>query len=848
VNGLKPAAVPTATLFPEAGYTTSTSQRLCMHKPWLRLLRPWALLTLLAAATLRCSGDNIGPPTPSAMALLQGNGQTGAVGTLLPQALVVIVTDQRGDPAQGVSVVWDAHGAGSVSAPTTETDEVGHASVQRTLGSAAGEEMTTATVTGLSGSPVTFVSIATDGQTPSLAVTTQPSSTAESGVEFAVQPAVQLRAPDGSNKAQAGVAVTASIASGSGTLGGTVTRQTNASGAAAFTDLSICGGGGTYELRFAAAGVLPGISNGITLSGGAGSSVALTTNPPTSALDGEVWDPSVQPVVQVKDGSGSAVAGVEVTASAGSGGGTLEGTPTATTDGQGFAKFGDLGISGVGSTPLVFTTGTASVTSAPVTITPLPSEATSGKWGPLVSWPIVPLHITLLPTGKVIGWGKYEDGGVMGTHGTIPRLWDPTTGLFRGIQADTMLFCSGHTLMADGRLMVSGGHKDDDTGIDATNIFDPSAESWQVAPKMAYGRWYPTVTSLPDGRLLTMAGRDSASKVVQIPEIWEGGQWVKLPGANGVNIPYYPRNFVAPDGRIFMAGERIMSRWFDVDAISTGGRGKWTNGPTHIWQFNRDYGTAVMYEAGKILYAGGGGNSTWNQTPDPRAASPTATAERIDLTSGTPQWISAGTMQFARRHTNSTILPDGTVLVTGGTSGGGFVDVNPGDATKAAELWDPKAPTQWRTLAPNSVMRVYHSVSLLLPDGTVLHGASGNAMAGTVQVPDEANHEIFSPPYLFKGARPTIAGAPATVSYGQVFDVATPNAAQVTDVRWIRLGSVTHAFDMSARANTLAFTPTATGVSVTAPALATLAPPGYYLLFILNRNGVPSVGRIVRVG
>jgi hypothetical protein len=396
--------------------------------------------------------------------------------------------------------------------------------------------------------------------------------------------------------------------------------------------------------------------------------------------------------------------------------------------------------------------------------------------------------------------------------------------------------------------MVSGGHKDDDTGIDVTNIFDPVSESWTPGlPKMAFGRWYPTVTTLPDGRLLTMAGRDSSAHVVMTPEIWEANHWVQLPGAGNVNIPYYPRNFVAPNGKIFMAGERIMSRWFDPDASGVGGsRGKWTDGPSHIWRFNRDYGTAAMYEAGKILYAGGGGHKTWAQTPDPRSSTPTATAEKIDLTSGAPQWTSAGSMAFPRRHTNSTILPDGTVLVTGGTTGGGFVDINPGDAARAAELWDPKT-NRWATLASNSVMRVYHSVSLLLPDGTVLHGASGNALAFTSVVPDEKNHEIFSPPYMFKGARPVIASAPATVGYAQTFSVTTPNAAQVTDVRWIRLGSVTHAFDQSQRANTLAFSRTASGVDVTAPANANLAPPGHYLLFILNRNGVPSAGKIVRV-
>jgi len=818
-----------------------------MQRNWLTYVRPGLLLAALAAVTVQCS-ENVSPRTPAAMAMVEGNGQTAGIGEALDNPLVVVVTDNSGDPVQGVTVAWDAHGVGSVSGATSETDANGHASIDRTLGSQAGEQTTTAAVDGLSGSPVTFVSIATDGTTPSLAVATQPSSTAQSGVAFGVQPVVQLKAPNGSDKHQAGVAVTASLASGTGTLAGTITEQTDANGTATFTDLSITGSAGSYTLRFAAAGVIPAISSGITISGGSGSSIVLTTNPPTTALDGEVFDPSVQPVVQVKDAGGNAAAGVEVTASVSGGPGTLQGTTTATTDAQGLATFGDLGISGAGSTTLAFSTGSASVTAAPVNVTALPSEATTGKWGPLVPWPIVPLHMHLLPTGKVLGWGKYEDGGVAGTHGSIPRLWDPASGQFTPIQADTMLFCSGHTFLADGRLLVSGGHKADDTGIDATNIFDPTSQTWSVAPKMAFGRWYPTETILPDGRVLTMAGRDSASRVVTTPEIWENNQWVQLPGAGTLNIPYYPRNFVAPDGRIFMAGERTRSRWFDVDAMNGTKRGKWTDGPNHtLFPFTRDYGTAVMYEPGKIMYTGGGGNATWVQSPDPKTGTPTAIAEKIDLNAGSPQWVSAGTMAFARRHLNSTILPDGTVLITGGTSGGGFADINPAHAARAAELWDPKT-NQWTTLAANSVMRIYHSVSLLLPDGTVLHGASGNALSGGSVVPDEQNHEIFSPPYLFKGARPTITSVPATVGYGQVFSVATPNAAQVTDVRWIRLGSVTHAFDQSARANTLSFTRTATGVDVTAPASANLAPPGYYLLFILNRNGVPSAGKILRVG
>ena len=258
-----------------------------------------------------------------------------------------------------------------------------------------------------------------------------------------------------------------------------------------------------------------------------------------------------------------------------------------------------------------------------------------------------------------------------------------------------------------------------------------------------------------------------------------------------------------------------------------------------------------MYEAGKILYAGGGGHTGW-PTPDARSPTPTATAETIDLNQSAPAWQSVSPMSAPRRHLNSTILPDGQVLVTGGTRGSGFVNIDQGLAVKEAEIWNP-ATGQWTVLAANQVMRVYHSVSLLLPDGTVLHGASGDAMAiqpggGVVPVPPQRNHEIFSPPYLFKGARPSITSvAPASVGYGGTIAVTTPNAAQITGARWIRLGSVTHAFDMSQRANTLSFTRTATGVEITAPASPNLAPPGYYMLFVLNRNGVPSAGSIVRV-
>ena len=234
-----------------------------------------------------------------------------------------------------------------------------------------------------------------------------------------------------------------------------------------------------------------------------------------------------------------------------------------------------------------------------------------------------------------------------------------------------------------------------------------------------------------------------------------------------------------------------------------------------------------MYEPGKILYVGGG--------------PPTNTAEIIDLNQPSPSWAYTGSMAFARRQMNATLLPTGQVLATGGTSAGGFND--PSGAVHAAELWDPATGT-WTTMASNAVTRIYHSTTLLLPDARVLHTGSGDG-AGAA---DELNYEIYSPPYLFKGARPTITGAtPAVVGYGQSLNVATPDGASITKVTFIRFGSVTHAFDAGQLLVPLAFSQVGGGLSVLLPASATIAPPGPYMLFLVNSNGVPSVSRIMRL-
>jgi hypothetical protein len=172
---------------------------------------------------------------------------------------------------------------------------------------------------------------------------------------------------------------------------------------------------------------------------------------------------------------------------------------------------------------------------------------------------------------------------------------------------------------------------------------------------------------------------------------------------------------------------------------------------------------------------------------------------------------------------------------------------NPAGAVMAAELFDP-ATERWTTLASMSVQRLYHSIALLLPDGRVLSAGGGEGGGGI----DQRNAEFFSPPYLFTAdgspaPRPVVTAAPPAVGWNQVFTVSTPQAASIRQVTLVRLGSVTHALNMNQRFNRLAFTLTSGGLQVTSPVRRELAPPGHYLLFAIDANGVPSVGRIIQL-
>ncbi|MCA1602919.1 MAG: DUF1929 domain-containing protein, partial [Acidobacteria bacterium] len=434
--------------------------------------------------------------------------------------------------------------------------------------------------------------------------------------------------------------------------------------------------------------------------------------------------------------------------------------------------------------------------------------------------PYFPVHTHLLPAGKVMIWPGDESG--RGASGNDPRSWDPANESVSSLTKPGYdIFCSGHSFLADGRLFVAGGHIDAFVGLSRASIYNPFTNAWTNLPNMNAGRWYPTTTVLANGDVLVVSGTiDPTIGQNTLPQVFQvaTGTWRNLTSAQLVQ-DNYPWILLAPNGRVFNAGSTDRTRY-----LNTSGTGAWSDVATRVGG-TRSYGSAVMYAPGKVLVMGGDSNPPKN------------TAEVIDLNAASPSWRAVASMQFARKHLNATLLPDGTVLVTGGTSAPGFN--NPSGQVDAAELWDP-ATENWTTLASDNpqIPRVYHSAALLLPDGRVL-SIGGNGFPDT---------EIYSPPYLFKGTGPTITSAPPSVAYGQSFFVGTPDAATISKITMLRLSSVTHAFNQSQYINELGFSQTPDGLDVTAPPSGNVAPPGYYLLFLLNGSGVPSVAKFVKLG
>jgi galactose oxidase-like protein len=458
--------------------------------------------------------------------------------------------------------------------------------------------------------------------------------------------------------------------------------------------------------------------------------------------------------------------------------------------------------------------------------------AQRGRWDTLPTlMPINPVHVALMYNSKVL---------VISGSGNDPNnrnlqagVFDPASGNVRTFPIRWDMFCNGMVILPDGRPLVLGGTLQYDPffGEPRTATFDPTTETFSDAAQMNGGRWYPTGTVLGNGSVLVVSGFTNTSSTVNTNvQILVAGTWTPA-GTIFAGVPLYPRQHLLPNGKVFESGANRDSKMFDP-ATTT-----WFEVATTNLPANRDYGTSVLLSLTpangfkpRVIILGG-------VTPNA-----TNTTERIDLSVSQPQWVNGPNMSRARVQLNATILPNGKVLVSGGSSS----DENGSTAALETELYDADS----NSFAPGSSMafaRLYHSNTILLPDATVL--ALGGNPVRTVYEP---HMEIYSPPYLFNAdgtlaTRPVISAIDSAIHYGASFYIKTPYPADIKSVVLIRPGAVTHAFDMDQRLVGLTFTSSNDQLYVKAPANGNLAPPGYYMVFILDSKGVPSKAAFVRL-
>ena len=479
------------------------------------------------------------------------------------------------------------------------------------------------------------------------------------------------------------------------------------------------------------------------------------------------------------------------------------------------------------------------------------NPAQEGKWSGVVPWPNIPLHAVLTPKKEVLTFGT-DKTGKQGAQ-LFYDVWDPAKGTGKNSHytlpntTATDLFCTAPVIIpSTGDILLAGGDQrvtgPVNTGIADTFIFNSKNRSLKPTTSMAYARWYPTATALANGELFLHGGRAGKKQPILVPEIFnpKTSQWRSLTGASNPEIVtdtatrwFYPRNFLIPDGRIFGVSGGLMYY------LTTDGQG--TNRIVgRVPRLTQNFtSTAVMYQPGKILHLGGG------ETPRIKAPA-SKRAVIIDVNGANPVIKSTGSMRKGRSWANSTVLPTGDVLVTGGSSVANTLT----GTVEVPEIWSP-ATGAWTALATAKIARLYHSTALLLPDGRILVGGGGAPGPLT-----NINAEIFSPPYLFaadgtSAKRLRIVNAPAVSDHGKTIAVKYAIASgqqKVARATLIRLGSATHSFNMEQRFIELNLQQTEPDqVSVRLPVSANIALPGFYMLFLLDDKNVPSEGHVLKI-
>lgn len=477
-----------------------------------------------------------------------------------------------------------------------------------------------------------------------------------------------------------------------------------------------------------------------------------------------------------------------------------------------------------------------------------------GVFGPLHSWPIIPIAMMLMPDGRVFAYGT----NLLGQQNAklYYSIWDPSKGT--GADAfevlpnitNTDIFCAaqahipdtGGALILGGDALVNGIRNYANGDV---NIFDPSVDTLvRQTQSMNFKRWYATAVTMPNGEHVALGGRDSRYYVgtsikpateatySPIPEVRGiSGDWRTLNtaaseiayGSLGASW-FYPRAWVNPYGNLFIFAHG--GRMFKLDVTGSGSLTTYKN----TYYKSRSNMPSIMFAPGRIL-----------------SLRQDRVALMVDINGvGQPVVSSAGNLARDRQFGNATVLADGKVWINGGSSTGNDL----AGAALDSELWDPGS-NNWKTVASAATVRLYHSTALLLPDGTVITGGGG--APGPIK---QMNGEIYYPPYLFKtdgsgdfAPRPDIVDAPTEmIGWNQEFSVEATES--ITRVTLVRSGAVTHSFNNEARFFDLPIAEEGNSniVTVHSPASANIAPPGHYMLFVWNASGVPSVAKIIHIG
>jgi hypothetical protein len=436
----------------------------------------------------------------------------------------------------------------------------------------------------------------------------------------------------------------------------------------------------------------------------------------------------------------------------------------------------------------------------------------------------------VLHTGKVLifaGSGNDE----LYTTGLRSAVWDSVNGQWVSPFTPVDFFCAGQSFLPDGRVLVAGGTKEYDVnghgfiGLDSAYAFDPISEQWTRLQSMtAGGRWYPTLTTLGDGRVFTVSGGPNHAEIYSSVTGWS-----QLPQQNG--WPLFPHIFLQRNGHVFFSGGNVFA---NPVGLLPGSLNLATNTFTNVGipgtfdQNHRDHCASVMLppvQEQRVMILGGG---------DPAIDK----VHIVDLKAGSPAYVQAPSMHHARYHVNAVLLPDRTVLAHGGNGS----SENAPTAVLESEIYHPDT-NSWALAAKSQVPRMYHSIALLLPDGRVLSAGSNPNRRD-----DELRLEILHPPYLFKGARPFIDMAPEEIQYGQTIAIHTP---QARDIKWVELiwpMATTHSCETGQRIVDVPFeVRDFCHIQASIPKEQNLAPPGWYMLFLVNRPGIPSVAKWVHL-